>query len=79
MSTAREIIEGKIVGWRQWLDQLTAQRRKLEEEIVQNERMIQQNLGAIQGASELLALLPADAPAVVGEAEAEADASDGAQ
>lgn len=58
MNEARAIIEKKIRGWQQALDQLAARRRKLEDDLVQNDALAQQHMGAIQGAKELLDLLP---------------------
>lgn len=60
MNEARAIIEKKIQGWRAATEQLAARRRRLEDDLVQIDGLTQQHIGAIQGAQELLSLLPAE-------------------
>lgn len=59
METAREIIENRVAGWQQQVEQLDARQRRLAGEVEQLEVQKQQHLGAIMGARDILALLPA--------------------
>lgn len=80
MDNAREIIETKVAGWQQYLEQLAARRRKLEQELMQIDQLTQQHIGAIHGAQELLEMLPAeDEPAPVAAQETPSVAPENAQ
>jgi len=53
----REIIEQRIEQWERHLHGLMAQRKQLEEQAVNLELQMQQQIGAINGARQLLARL----------------------
>lgn len=60
MTSAREIIETRVAAWQQHMEQLDARQRRLAAEIETLEREKQQHIGAIMGARDILALLPAE-------------------
>lgn len=71
METTRQIIESRIAGWQQQIEQLDARQRRLAAEADQLETQKQQHIGAVMGARDLLALLPAEPePAAAEAAEA---------
>lgn len=78
MTSAREIIETKVAGWQQQVEQLDARQRRLAGEVEQLEVQKQQHIGAIMGVRDLLTLLPAEdapAPATMQEAQPPTEAT----
>jgi len=55
-------IEQQIKAWQQALGQLQAQRAQLAAQLADVDTSIQRHIGAIDGARQLAALLPVDAP-----------------
>ena len=72
MNAPTAVIENKIHNWQHYLEQLHARRRQLEEELENINNLVQQHVGAMQGATELLHALRREADA---EAKATWDAA----